>query len=141
MCKSRKPVFVARGDELAEERMRLEGLGFEFGMELAAEEVGVAGNLDDLDVGRVGRGAADAQAGAGEQRFVLAVELVAVAVALADFGCPAVGAGGQRVGLQDAGPGAQTHGAAHLFDAEQLAQLVDDAVLAWRGRIRWSWRP
>ena len=125
-----QPVFVAGDDELAEERVRLEGLGLELGVELAAEEVGVAGDFDDLDVGLVGSGAAEAQAAAGEQGFVLAVELVAVAVALADFGCAAVGAGGERVFLEDAGPGAQTHGAAHLFDAEQLAQLVDDAVLA-----------
>ena len=46
-----QPVFVAGDDELAEERVGLEGLGFELGVELAAEEVGVAGDLDDLDVG------------------------------------------------------------------------------------------
>ena len=94
------PVPVARLDEFIEERVGLEGLGFEFGVELAAEEVGMAGDLDDLDVGLVGRGARDAQAGAGEQGFVLAVELVAVTVALADLRCPAVGAAGERIGLQ-----------------------------------------
>ena len=82
---------VAGGDELAEERVGLEGLGLEFGMELAAEEVGVAGNLDDLDVGLVGSGAADFEAGAGEQGLVLAVELVTVAMALADLGDSAIG--------------------------------------------------
>ena len=93
-------VFVAGGDELAEERVGLEGLGFELGVELAAEEVGVAGDLDDFDVGLVGSGAGDAQAGAGEQGFVLAVELVAVTVALADLRCAAVGAAGERIFLR-----------------------------------------
>ena len=35
---------------------------------------------------------------------------------------------GEGVGLEDAVPGAEAHGAAHLFDAAQFAQLVDDAV-------------
>ena len=60
------PILVAGGDEVAEERVRLERLGFELGVELAAEEEGVAGDLDDLDVGGVGGGAGEAQAGAGE---------------------------------------------------------------------------
>jgi hypothetical protein len=47
--------------------MRLQGLGLELGMELAAEEERMAGNLDDLDISRVGSGAADAQAAAGQQ--------------------------------------------------------------------------
>ena len=47
-------VLVAGVDEAEEERMRLQGLGFELGMELAAEEVGVVGQLDDFDVGSVG---------------------------------------------------------------------------------------
>ena len=45
-----------------------------------------------------------AQAGAGEHGFVLAVELVAVAVALGDL-VGAVGLGGEGAGLEDAGPG------------------------------------
>ena len=55
-------VLVAGGDEVAEERMRLERLGLELGMELAAEEVRMVGDLDDLDVGAVGGRAGDAQA-------------------------------------------------------------------------------
>jgi len=69
----------------------LEGLGFELGVELAAEEIGVAGDLDDLDVGGVRGGAAEAQAAAGEKGFIFTIELVAVAVALADLGNSAVG--------------------------------------------------
>jgi len=48
------PVLVTRRNELAEERVRLKGLGLELGVELAAQEVGMAGQLDDLDIGRVG---------------------------------------------------------------------------------------
>ena len=33
------------------------------------------------------------------------------------------------VGLEDAGLGSETHGAAHLFDSGELAEFVDDAVL------------
>lgn len=98
-------MFVAGRDELAEKRMGLEGLGLEFGVELAAQEVGVAGDFDDLDVGLVGSGAADLQAGACEQGFVLAIELVTVTMALADLLLAAIGAAGERVFLQNAGPG------------------------------------
>src|SRR5277367_1162623 len=86
------PVPIACGDEVAEERVRLERLGFELRVELAAEEEGMSGDLDDLDVGGVGRGAGEAKASAGEDGLVLAVELVTVAVALADL-CFAVGLG------------------------------------------------
>ncbi len=120
-------VLVACGDEVAEERVRLQRLGFEFGVELAAEEEGVRGDFDDLDVGGVGRGAGEAEACAGEDGFVLAVELVAVTVALADF-CFAVGVGGEGVGLHDAVPGSEAHGATHLFNSGELAEFVDDAV-------------
>ena len=107
--------------------MRLKRLGFELGVELAAEEEGVGGDLDDLDVGGVGSGAGETETAAGEDGFVLAVELVAVAVALADFG-GAVGLGGQGVGLHDAVPSSEAHCAAHFFDAGEFAELVDDAV-------------
>ncbi|MCU1222775.1 MAG: hypothetical protein JWQ42_868 [Edaphobacter sp.] len=86
-------VLVAGGDEVAEEGVGLKRLGFELGVELAAEEEGMGGDLDDLDVGGVGGGAGEAEAGSGEDGFVLAVELVAVAVALTDL-CGAVGLGG-----------------------------------------------
>ena len=42
--------------------MRLERLRFEFGMELAAEEPGMVGSLEDFDVSVVGSVAGDAQA-------------------------------------------------------------------------------
>ena len=48
-------------------------------------------------------------------------------MALADLGLP-ISFVGQRFRFQLAGPGAQAHGAAQLFDAAQFAQLIDDAV-------------
>ena len=93
-ARMRCAVLVAGGDEVAEDGVGLQRLGLEFGVELAGEEEGVGGNLDDLDVGGVGGGAGEAEAGAGEDGFVLAVELVAMAVALGDLGC-AIGLGGE----------------------------------------------
>src|SRR6202166_567033 len=49
-------------NEGGEERMRLERLGFEFGVELAAEEPGVIGSFDNFDVVFVGCAAGYAQA-------------------------------------------------------------------------------
>src|SRR6266511_1775944 len=120
-------VLVARLDEADEERMRLQRLALELRVELAGEEVGMLRQLDDLDVGAVGRASRDAQSGAGEQLLIFAVELVAVAMALADFGA-AVGLDGVEAGLELAVPCAQAHGAAQLFHPTQLAQFVDHAV-------------
>ena len=55
-------VIERRADEGGEKRMRLERLGFEFGVKLATEEPGVIGCLDNFDVVFVGCAAGDAQA-------------------------------------------------------------------------------
>jgi hypothetical protein len=47
--------LVAGGDEVAGDGVGLQGLGLEFGVELAAEEEGVGGDLDDLHIDGVGR--------------------------------------------------------------------------------------
>src|SRR5262249_5948370 len=107
--------------------MWLQRLRLELGVELAAEEVRMIRELNDLDVGAVRRAAGDPHAAADQHRFVLAVELVAMAMALADLE-RAVGLRGLAVGLELAGPRAQAHGAAQLVNAAQLAQLVNDAV-------------
>ena len=52
-----------RLDERREERMRVEGLGFELGVELDADEPWVVGEFDDLGQLAVGRHAGEAQAG------------------------------------------------------------------------------
>ena len=93
---SHRAIFVffmldRRADEGGEKRMRFERLGFEFGVELAAEEPWMVGRFDDLDVIFVGSAAGDAEAGAGQNFFVVTIEFVAMAVTLADFGF-AVGA-------------------------------------------------
>src|SRR5579864_6534789 len=84
-------IFVGSFNELAEERMRLQWLGLEFWVELAAEEERVSGNLDDLDVGSVGRGPGQSQSSPGEQCLILSVEFVTMPMAFADLGF-AVGA-------------------------------------------------
>jgi hypothetical protein len=45
--------------------MRFEGLGFEFGVELAAEEPRVVRGFDDFDVVVVGSAAGDTESGGG----------------------------------------------------------------------------
>src|SRR6185312_6839069 len=96
-------------------------------MKLAAEIPGMAGELADLDVNAVGGFAGETQAVFLEDGFVLAVEFVAVAVALTDFG---LSVGGARVAAfsEIAGIGSETHGTAELVDTFQLSQLIDDAV-------------
>ena len=74
--------------------MRFERLGFEFRMELAAEEPRMVRSFDDLDVVFVGSAAGDAEAGGGQNFLVVAIEFVAMAVTLADFGF-AIGAIGE----------------------------------------------
>ena len=57
-------VFERGADEGSEQRMRLEGFGLEFRVELTAEKPGVIGGFDNLDVVFVGSASGDAQAGA-----------------------------------------------------------------------------
>ncbi len=57
-------------------------------MELATEEERVVGKLHDLDVRSVRGGAADTETGRSERAFVFSVELVAMAMALADLALP-----------------------------------------------------
>src|SRR5258708_36071413 len=104
--------------------MRLVRFGLEFGMELASEEPGVVGGFDYFYIIFIGGAAGDLEAGAGQNFFVIAIEFVAVAVALADFEF-AVGAMGEGAGLEVAGPGAEAHGGAHFGHAEELAHVVD----------------
>jgi len=48
------PVVQRGADKRPEQRMRLQGLRFELGMELAAQEPGMIGQLADFDVDPVG---------------------------------------------------------------------------------------
>src|SRR5258707_6537690 len=56
-------------------------------------------------------------------------------VALADFGF-AIGLMGQGAGFEFAGPGAEAHGATHLFHAKQFAEFVDHAMGSLRIALR-----
>src|SRR6202035_3546634 len=124
-------VLERRTDKVREEGMWLERPGFELWMELAAQKPRMVRSFDDLDVILVRSAAGDAQARGGKYPFVIAIELVAVAMALADFEL-AVGFGGERAGLEFAGPRTQAHGATHFIDAEQFAEFVDDAMRGLR---------
>src|SRR5271165_1200858 len=100
---SPKTVLVRRPDKRRKQRMRLQRFGLELGMELAAQEVGMVGDLHDFDVRAVGRCAADAQPAGGYHAFILAIELVAMAMPLADLVLP-VRSVSQRARLEFAGP-------------------------------------
>src|SRR5579884_964706 len=128
-------VLIARLNERAEEWVWFQRLGFKFRMELAAQEEGMSGDFDNLHISGIGSGAGDAQAASGQERLIFTVELIAMAMALADF-CRTVSFVRQRIGLQNAGPRAQAHRAAHLLYPNQFTQLVDDAVR--RGRIEFA---
>ncbi len=54
-----EPIPITRLDKCPEERVRLKRFGFEFGVELAAEEEGVAGDFHYFDIRRVGGGSGD----------------------------------------------------------------------------------
>src|SRR5882724_13674350 len=80
------PVRIRGADEFLEQRMWLQRLRLEFGMELAADEVRVVGQFDHLHVGSVGRGPGNSHARGNQRLFIFAVEFVSVAMAFADLG-------------------------------------------------------
>src|SRR5947207_6586002 len=100
------PILVRGADEGAEQRVRLERLRFELGMELAPEIPGVIADLTDLDIGVIRRLAGDPQPCGGQDLLILAVEFVAVAVPLTDLR-GAVRFLSEAAIFQDARPGAQ----------------------------------
>ena len=77
-----------RFDEAGEERVRIPRARAELRMELAGDEVGMLGQLDDLDELLLGPEARHAQPVLLEPRQVVVVDLVAVAVALLDDPLP-----------------------------------------------------
>ena len=76
--------------------MRLERLGLELGMELAAEIPWMAGQLTNLYVNSIRRLTCQTQSMLLQHLFVFAVELIAMTMALADLHFP-VGAAGDAV--------------------------------------------
>src|SRR5437764_10028824 len=69
-------ILIRCFDERTEERMRLQGLGLEFRMELAAQEIGMTGNLYDLHVSAVRSTASKLQAGAGQDGLISTREFI-----------------------------------------------------------------
>ena len=119
--------LVGRLDEPGKQRMRAERLGLELGMKLDGQVPGMAGELDDLDELPIERPADNLEAAIEERLLILAVELVAMAMALVDD-LLAVEAPGQGVGRQPAGVAAKAHRPTEVVDPEQVPQLVDDLV-------------
>src|SRR5579883_1585094 len=111
-----EPALKRGADEGAEQRVRLQRLGFELGMALAAQIPGVIGQFANLDVNSVRRFSRQAQAVLLQNALVLTIELVAMAVALADLAC-AVCRSGEAVFGQQAGISAKPHGAAQFVDS------------------------
>ncbi len=72
-------------DEGCKQRMRLQWLGFEFRMKLAAEEPRMVRRFDNFHVILVGCASRNFQAGGDQRFFVVAVEFVAVAMPFADL--------------------------------------------------------
>ena len=108
---------------------------FELRVELDAHEPGVVGQLHDLHQPLVGGQAGQYQTCVGEDLAVVVVELIAVAVALADLIgsiCP-VGKG--VVACDPAGVGPQPHGAALGGDAPLVGHQVDDRVGGGPGQL------
>ena len=80
LVSSDEPRLMERGaDEPGEQRMRREGLRFQFRVELHPDEPGVVGVFDDLGQHAVGRQAGEQQAGRFQPVAVVDVDLEAVA--------------------------------------------------------------
>src|ERR1700722_17263528 len=111
--------------------MRLQRLRFEFGMELASDEEWMAGNFDDLDVSSIRRRAGNLEAAGRHRLFILAVELITMPVALADFGL-AIDVLRQRPRLKLARPRPESHRPAEFFNTAQFAQFINHAMRSCR---------
>src|SRR6185437_5370331 len=107
--------------------MRFQRLRFEFRVKLAAEKPGVIRHFADFDVHAIGRLAGEPHAMLGKRLFELAIEFVAVAMALADL-FHAISAGGETSIRKLAGIGAEPHGPPQFIYALQFAELEDDPV-------------
>src|SRR5205085_11097924 len=116
-----------RTDELSEQRMRMRRPGTELGVELARDEEGVVGKLDDLHETHVLRVARDHDAAALERLLMDRVDLPPVTVPLVDDGLSVRGGG---AGARDevARLRAETHRGAHVGDVLLLGEQVDHGM-------------
>src|SRR5438105_3666077 len=102
-------LFDRSGDECAQKRVGLERLRFELGVELTAEEPGMVLQLADFHIHPVRRLACELETVIGEDLLVFAIELVTVAMALADLGLT-IRATSVAVVREQAGVRSEAHG-------------------------------
>src|SRR5574341_204441 len=100
---------------------------FKLGMELAAEEPGMAFELDDLDKVAIRRQAAQHHAFGAELSSIAIIEFIAMAVAFGDL-LLAVELRRQRLVLQNAGISPQAHGAAFGVNSFLLFHKMNDGM-------------
>src|SRR4051794_10523957 len=124
----RELVTMARFDESGEQRVRLERLRLELGMELHRDVIRMRRQLDHLDELPIERASDDLESFLGDRLFVETVELETVTMALFDD-VGAVQLVRLRAGLQLARIRPQAHRPSQVVDAQQIAQLVDDVGL------------
>src|SRR5262249_29823808 len=115
--------------------MRLPRPRAELGMELPGDEVGVLGDLDDLDQLFLGPDPGDTQARLLEAREIVVVHLVAVAMPLLDDPLP-VQARGQAALAQHDRIEPQPHRAALVGQPALLGQEIDHQVRRRRVELR-----
>src|SRR2546422_8428847 len=100
-------------------------------MELAAEEPRVIGQFYDLDKLAIRRAARDNESMFAEYLLKFGIELIAVAVTLEDSRL-AVDPFSETARLQLAFIETEAHCASHLFNPNQIAQFINNAI----GRVR-----
>src|SRR5438477_490177 len=111
--------------------MRLHRFRLELRMELAAQVPRMVGNLADLDVRAVRGLTGDTQSHRFQPILVLAIDLVAMPVALGNI-AGTVRSVSEAVLRQVAGPASQPHRSPQLINALQFSKLEDDAMRrAW----------
>ena len=104
-------MFIRRANKRPKQRMGLQWLGLELGMELAPDEMWMIRQLHHLHIGAVWSRSGNAQAAGHQWLLVLAVEFVTMAVPLADLE-HTVNPMRQRIRLDPASPRTQPHGSA-----------------------------
>src|SRR5262249_28126651 len=127
-CVAGRGMSARRADEVLEEGMTGERLGFELRVKLTAEEPGMpVPELDDLHEFPVRRHSAKRHPRFAQGRNVFLVDLVAVPVPFGDQ-VLRVGARRDRSGGELARILSEAHGAAESLDADKIPKLEDDLV-------------
>ena len=107
--------------------MRLERLGFKLRMKLTPKKPGVIGKFHDLSEVLVRGVSGKLQTVAGENFFILAVKLIAVAMTLRNFPL-SINLVSQRILLENTWISAQAHRSSHFFNSQQFTQFINDPV-------------